>query len=240
MVIVILVLVLGFLLSQRKREQLKQKALLLEPFRSYFEESSEEYLSIHQYVLKLSGSQSLKYLCGIITLRRDFCPSYLLGPVPKENFILTGKLNIRTPCMYVFKKNLPLKHYGLKYTKKCLPANIPGYKAYGSLGEKHIEFIKKYQVSTFFISYAPKDIEEPLDFESLVFLKASLPLLSNAEFARDFFALFDSISPESSKKVLEMEQGYKRDIEALRARENMSIGEKITSHIREKSKIKRK
>ncbi|AFN83392.1 hypothetical protein EROM_071410 [Encephalitozoon romaleae SJ-2008] len=240
LVIVIVVLVFGFLLSQRKKRRLQKKALLLEPFKNHFEESNGEYLSIHQYILKLSGNPNLKYLCAIITLRRDFCLSYLFGPVPKENFILTGQLKARVPCVYVFRKSLPLRHYGLKYTKKCLLANIPGYKAFGPLEEKHLEFIKKYEVLTFFISYAPLNIEDPADFESLVFLKASLPLLNSTEFIDDFLALFDNVTLESGKKFLEMKQGYKKDIEVLKAKENRSLGEKLASRIREKSKTKRK
>lgn len=240
LVIVIVVLVFGLLLSQRKKRRLQQEALLLDPFKSHFEESNGEYLSIHQYILKLSGNPNLKYLCAIITLRRDFCLSYLFGPVPKENFILTGQLKGRTPCVYVFRKNLPLRHYGLKYTKKCLVANIPGYKAFGPLEEKHLEFIKKYEVSTFFISYAPPSIEDSAGFESLVFLKASLPLLNSTGFIDDFLALFNDVTPESTKKVLEVKQGYKRDIEVLKAKENKSFGEKLASQVREKSKARRK
>ncbi|CAD25680.1 hypothetical protein [Encephalitozoon cuniculi GB-M1] len=240
LIVVALALALCFLLVHRRKRQLQEKALLLEPFREHFERSSGEYLSIHQYILKLTGHPNLKYLCAIATLKRDFCPSYLLASVPQESLILTGHLRSRTPCVYAFKKTLSPRHYGLKYTKKCLLGNTSGYKTFGALGEKHFKFIKKYEVSTFFISYAPVDIEETHDFESQVFLKAGLSLLSNPVFIGDFMALFDDVGPESSKRVAEMKQGYNRDVEALRMRENRTFGEKMVSHLRERNRAKRK
>lgn len=238
--IVILALVACFAMTYRKRKQLEKKALLLEPFREHFKESNEEYLSIHQYVLKSSGHQNLKYLCGIITLKRDFCLSYLMTTVPRESLILTGRLKARTPCVYIFRKTLSLKHYGLKYAKKSLVANIPGYKVFGSPEEKHVEFARKYELSTFYISYAPMSIEDPHDFESDVFLRASPSILSNKEFADDFMALFNSIRPEVAKRALELRQGYNRDVEKLRAKEKLSFGEQLVSHMREKSKAMNK
>ncbi|ADM11906.1 uncharacterized protein Eint_071440 [Encephalitozoon intestinalis ATCC 50506] len=239
-VIVALALAFCFFLVNRKRRLLDKKTLLLEPFKKHFERSAEEFPSIHQSILKLVGHPSLDYLCGIITLKRDFCLSYILGSVPKESLILTGQLKVRTPCMYVFRKTLPPKHYGLKYTKKCLLGNIPGYRTFGALGEKHLEFIKKYDVSIFFVSYAPQDIEDSPSFESQVFLKAGLSLLENPEFIDDFLGLFDTIVPEPSKRVLEMKQGYNRDAEALKVRENRSFGEKMAFYLREKNKIRKK
>lgn len=235
--LVVVAAVVGCLaVTQRKRRQLQERRVLLDPLKNHFSKSDGEDLSIHQHILKLSGHRSLRYLCGIITLRREFCLSHLISGHSSENVIFTGELMERTPCVYIFRKNILLRHYGLNYAKRYLLANIPEYKIFGNAEEKHVEFVRRHRISVFFVSYVPTTVGESQGMRTRVFLKGDLGVLDNKGFVDDFMALFDEVSNESAKRASEIEHGWRKDVEALRTSENRSFGEKVISQMREKNK----
>lgn len=234
---VVLALVFCLVITQKKKRRLRERSLLLEPMRGYFGKSEGEELSIHQYLLKLTGHESVRYMCAIITLPRDFCLSGIFSAIPDESVIFVGQLKVLSPCVYIFKKEILLKHYGLKYARKYLLENIPGYKIFGTPEEKHICFVKKYAISVFFISYLPGVIEDKPELKTRVFLKGSLNLIDRREFVNDLMCLFADVKSDSSKRISELEHGCRKDMECVRAREGRSFTERLAIQMREKNKL---
>ncbi|KAH9411048.1 hypothetical protein HK407_08g13190 [Ordospora pajunii] len=233
---VAVMLIMCFAIISNKRNELNRKVVLLHPFKLHFARNINDQISVHQHGLKSAGHHALAYLCSIITLKRDFCPSYILGAVPNESMILVGCMKAKVPCMYAFKKTITPKHYGLKYTKKYLIESAPRYRIFGSPEQKHVAFLKKYSdISSFWISYVPENIEDGYtDLESQVYLKGKLELLENKEFIDDFMSLFENIKNESEKKIADVRRGCNNDAQKARAKKNMSIGEKFMHSIKSK------
>ncbi|KAM0672220.1 hypothetical protein CWI42_081440 [Ordospora colligata] len=238
---VAVVLILCFSIINNKRKELNGKVVLLRPFIPHFTRTISDPVSVHQHGLKFIGHDVLVYLCSIITLKRDFCPTYILGTVPNESLTLIGCLKTKAPCMYAFKKTITPKHYGLKYVKKYLVESTPQYKVFGSPEKKHIDFLKKYNdISSLWISYVPESIDNGyIDSESQVYLKGKLRLLEDKEFIDDFMSLFDNTRNELEKKITDVRRGCNNDVQKVNTKKNMSISDKIMQSVKNRESIRK-
>lgn len=218
-------------MAHRAGTRLRERRRLLEPLKMHFAASEDEELFLHQHVLKLTGHSAFRHLCVVLTLSRDLLLSQFMPG--SEHFVLTGLLQTKAPCMYIFRRRIALKHYGLKHAKRYLLEEIPEYKIVGSPEEKHVAFVRKHRVSVFFESYLPMAVDGSAGMTN-VFVKGPLDVLENGDFADDFMALFDEIRSDSPKRIAEAEQGLRRDAEALRMKERRGFAEKFVAQVRDR------
>jgi hypothetical protein len=125
--------------------------------------------------------------------------------------------------MFVFKKRIKLIHQGLGYTAKNMLLSNTSYSVYGSMDI--LWFVKKHNISTFYISYIPKKIEDNPSFQSILYLRCGLDW--DKELFSDLFKVLSLIgtSEHSSKRMEENKGKYisklneKREKERMRERE---------------------
>jgi hypothetical protein len=231
-IVVIVIGVLGYL-AHLKRSELEGKVPLVEPLKRHFEHARETRYSIFQHLLTLVGHPNLRFMCVILTLKRNLLPSSVWPTADGNHLVFNGYLKVQAPCFYAFRKGINLKHYGLNHSKKYLIENIPEYKLYGRIEEKHIRFLKKYSVAVFYVSYVPNVVSTTHNFNSRVFLKCKMSLLDEEGFLDDLMHLFDEVREESQEKIRERRQAYLREVGILKARESQNFVERLAAGSRE-------
>lgn len=225
--IVCCIIVMIYITCKRKKDSLKKAEVLLVPFKDFFQKSSLVTYSVFQSVLKLKEHPTIKYLCGVITLKQEYLMLQPSVDTKGDSVIITGELNKISPCFYIHAKSINLNHYGKKLVKKCLLNATDNYKMYGHVDKQCNEFVTKYKITYFYVSYLPVTVSNEYSFKSIICLKCPISTLKDTNFIPDFMSLFNSVRTEEEKKFVEAKRQYLKDLNDFNENERKDFATKI-------------
>lgn len=159
----------------------------------------------------------------------------------KEKLILKGKIK-KTTNTAIIKKTCKLDHLVTKYTNKQKMGDSR-YKVYGN--KDMYEFVEKYDVDIFYISYLPSSFVREARFERIFYLEVA-PENVCIEFYAEMFDILKKMRDSSDERVKEVKKRFETDlgceIMKMNIKKNQSELEKngeVNAEKRKKRKEKR-
>lgn len=234
LVIVSGLIVLMIYLFFSHKKYYNNRIRILEPLNAYFESFQEKYHNIFQKVLIFPSNDVFDYLVAILTVKKIFDPLHFIFP-QNEKLILTGKMKKKIISFYI-KKSKSLSHLGIKFLNK--QKGDPKYKIYGS--PIFTQFVKKYDIEIFYITYLPKIFVRDCSYKCILFLEMD-PKNVDDSFFSDFMDILNYEDCEE-KKFIDLKKKYENEVGTEMMKINIKAREKEIVENRQKTgeEIKKK